>query len=80
MSRALVALALCVALAACGRQEPLRPKPGGTPPPKPATAPVAPTSDEMLKPGAEARPERDVEMVRRSRERAEDPFDLPPGR
>ena len=79
MKRTALLLAL-LALASCGRQTQLRPKAGDHLPPKPAMAAEAPTVDQLLKPGTEARPERDIEMVRRSRERAEDPFDLPPGR
>jgi len=76
----LLLLATLALVAGCGRQTQLRPKTGETMPPKPAMASEAPTPDQLLTPGPEARPERNIELVRRSRERAEDPFDLPPGR
>ena len=76
MKRTALLLAL-LALAACGRQTQLRPKAGDALPPKPAMAAGAPTVDQLLAPYAGQRIDK---MVRRSRERAEDPFDLPPGR
>lgn len=72
------AILALLALAACGKQEDLKPLPGHSLPQKPATAKAAPTTDELLTPGAEARPERNMEQIRRSEERKDDPFDLPP--
>jgi predicted outer membrane protein len=76
MKRAAI-LAL-LALAACGRQEDLKPAAGHSLPPKPATAKVTPTTQELLTPSIEARPERNMEQIRRSQERQDDPFELPP--
>ena len=73
-----VAIVMLLALAACGRKEPLRPPEGHSLPPKPAMAEEAPTTQELLTPGPEARPERNMEQIRRSQEREDDPFDLPP--
>jgi hypothetical protein len=73
----LVFLAL-LTLAACGKQEALKPEAGHSLPPKPAMAKDTPTTDELLTPGPEARPERSTEQIRRSQERQDDPFDLPP--
>jgi predicted small lipoprotein YifL len=70
--------ALLVMLAACGAREPLRPAPGDSPPPAPAMAARAPTTEEMLTPPPMARPERAGEPLRRSEEREDDRFDLPP--
>ncbi len=70
--------AFCLALAACGSREPLRPKPGDAAPPAPAMAARAPTTEEMLEPPPIAHPERAFEPLRRSEEREDDPFDLPP--
>jgi hypothetical protein len=67
-----------LALAACGKQEDLKPEAGHSLPPKPAMAKDIPTTDELLTPGPEARPERSTEQIRRSQERQDDPFDLPP--
>ena len=74
----LAAAILCLALAACGTREPLRPKPGEPPPIAPAMAARAPTTEEMLTPPPIARPERAGEPLRRSEEREDDRFDLPP--
>ena len=68
----------CLMFAACGSREPLKPKPGAALPPAPAMAPRAPTTEEMLNPPPIARPERAGEPLRRSEEREDDRFDLPP--
>ena len=71
-------VAACLLLAACGSREPLRPRAGDAPPPRPAMAARAPTTEEMLTPPPIARPERAGEPLRRSEEREDDRFDLPP--
>ena len=72
-------LMLAVApLAACGLKEPLEPAPGGSLPPAPAMAAAPLTSEELLTPPPIARPDRADEPLRRSEEREEDRFDLPP--
>ncbi len=65
-------------LAGCGNMEPLQPPAGQAMPVKPAMAARAPTTDELLTPPANARPERQDDGLRRSEEREDDPFDLPP--
>jgi len=77
MSRALL-LGLVLLLAACGSREPLRPRSAEAVPPKPAMAARAPTTDELLTPPPIARPVRQDDGLRRSEEREDDPFDLPP--
>lgn len=74
----LLPLAILLALAACGKREDLRPATGKTMPMKPAMARETPTTRELLTPSPEARPERNVEQVKRSQPRPDDPFDLPP--
>ncbi len=69
---------ISLVLTACGGREPLQPKPGASLPPAPAMAIRAPTTDEMLDPPPIARPERAGEPLRRSEEREDDRFDLPP--
>ena len=63
--------------AACGSREPLVP-PEGAAMPVPAQAPAPPTTEEMLTPPPIAQPERQDDSLRRSQEREDDPFDLPP--
>jgi hypothetical protein len=74
-----IALLLALALSACGLREPLRPAPGQTMPPAPAMASRPMTTDELLDPPPIARPGRVDELLRRSEERENDRFDLPPG-
>jgi hypothetical protein len=72
-------LLLALALGACGLREPLQPAPGQRMPPAPAMASRPMTTDELLAPPPVARPERTDELLRRSEERQDDRFDLPPG-
>ena len=71
--------ALALVAAACGSRVPLEP-PNGTIVPKPAQAPAAPTTEEMLTRSDIAQPDRQDDSLRRSEEREDDPFDLPPTR
>lgn len=73
-----LAILTLLVLAACGKKEDLKPAAGGSLPVKPAMAKDVPSTQELLTPGPEARPERRVEQIRRSQEREDDPFDLPP--
>jgi len=73
------ALLFALALSGCGLREPLRPAPGETMPPAPAMASRPMTTDELLAPPPVARPGRVDELLRRSEERDNDRFDLPPG-
>jgi predicted small lipoprotein YifL len=72
------AAALLLSLAACGGREPLRPAAGEQMPVAPAQAARAPTTDELLTPPPTIRPQRVDEVLRRSEEREDDRFDLPP--
>ena len=72
------ALASALILSACGTRTPLEPKAGASLPPAPQGQAEAQSADDLLKMPALARPERSVELRRRSEERADDPFDLPP--
>jgi hypothetical protein len=71
-------LALALLAAACGKVEPLRPAAGDALPPAPAAAARAPTTDELLTPPPIARPTRTEDTLRRSEQREDDRFDLPP--
>lgn len=78
MSRALAFLLLLTALAACGARRDLAPAEGEKLPPKSAQAVTAPTPEEMLEVPAQTEPHRVTDPLRRSQDRPEDPFDLPP--
>ena len=76
--RRLVVSALILALAGCGAAAPLKPKVGQSLPVAPNGAEQKPTAEALLKPTSQAAPERSVELRKRSEERVQDPFDLPP--
>lgn len=76
--RAIMLLPFALALAACGARTELEPAQGAQLPPTPYGAAAQPTADRLLEPTAQAEPERSVELRKRSEEREDDPFDLPP--
>ena len=69
---------LVLVITACGQREDLEPAVGSALPPKAYGAEAAPEAEELLRPETLASPERSVELRRRSEEREDDPFDLPP--
>lgn len=69
---------LPLALAACGGREELQPAQGKTLPPAPYGAEAQPTPSDLMTPSVQARPERSDDLLRRSEERRDDRFDLPP--
>ena len=75
---ALAALLALGALSACGQKGDLKPLPGRSLPVAPYGAEVQPDAEELLELDTLAAPERSVELRRRSEEREDDPFDLPP--
>ncbi|WP_341711247.1 lipoprotein [Erythrobacter sp.] len=77
MKRLLVLGAL-IALAACGQKSSLEPAPDAALPPAPFGAEAQPSAEELLAQQPQAAPDRTVELRRRSEEREDDPFDLPP--
>jgi hypothetical protein len=77
-AEALTLATMSLTLASCGAREELAPAPGEGMPVAPAMARVEPTTDDLLTPSPEQRPERVDELLRRSEEREDDPFDLPP--
>ena len=77
-TRTILAAVALLALAACGKRDALRPAPGHSLPPKPASAAAQPTVDELLTPPVETRPGRNDDVLRRSEERPDDRFNLPP--
>ena len=65
-------------LAACGQKADLEPLPGQSLPAAPTGAEGPPSAAQLLELDPQAAPERSVELRRRSEERDDDPFDLPP--
>lgn len=81
MNRAFAALpllALSMSLMACGQKADLKPAAGKQLPVAPYGRDDRPTAQELLEPDPQFAPERSVELRRRSEEREDDPFDLPP--
>ncbi len=79
MIRTLPALALLCLLAACGSRTELQPKPGMSAVPKAAAAKAPETASQLMAPSTQSRPDRKADLVTKSEERQDDPFDLPPG-
>lgn len=77
MMRLLLAL-IPLALGGCAQRTALEPALGHALPPAPYGAKSTPDADALLTPPPQAVPARTVELRRRSEERADDPFDLPP--
>ena len=69
---------LILGLAGCGATAPLKPAAGKSLPVAPYGVEVKPSAETLLKPPPQAAPERSVELRKRSEERLQDPFDLPP--
>ena len=78
MKRRIFAFFSICLLAACGQTADLEPLAGQSLPATPIGADVQPTSEDLLAADTQAAPERSVELRRRSEDRADDPFDLPP--
>lgn len=76
--RLVIVLAGAALLAACGSRAPLTPPESVSLPVAPHGTNAPPNADELLRRDALAAPERSVELRRRSEERQDDPFDLPP--
>lgn len=76
--KVLAVAALALAVAACGNRVELQPRAGETLPVAPRGQVARPTASELLSRPPQAAPERSVELRRRSEEREDDPFDLPP--
>ena len=70
--------ALCLVLGACGQKADLEPLAGASLPPAPYGSAAQPSPEELLDLPTLAAPQRSVELRRRSEEREDDPFDLPP--
>jgi hypothetical protein len=73
-----LAVSLSLALSACGGRVKLKPQDGKSMPVKPEDVRAQPTVEEMIAPSAQANPKRSDELLKRSEERRDDKFDLPP--
>jgi predicted small lipoprotein YifL len=80
MNRALIALAMLATLAACGSRTSLYPEPGIAVVPKAAAADRGQTAEELMRPSTQAQPDRQADLLTKSKERGDDPFDLPMGK
>ena len=78
MMRIALALIAALALTACGQRADLKPLAGEQLPPPPLGASEPKSPEELLTPPTQPAPERSVELRRRSEEREDDPFALPP--
>lgn len=78
MRAMLILIAACAMVSACGNRASLEPQQGKSLPVAPYGREEPPNSDALLEPPIQAVPERSVELRRRSEERENDAFDLPP--
>ena len=78
MMRRTLILAACIALAACGQKQNLKPPADAPLPPKPATAPAPPKAEDLLKHQSSERPGRSDELLTKSEPRQDDEFNQPP--
>lgn len=75
---AVILAPLLAGLAACGQRADLAPQAGKSLPPAPYGRDEQPSAEALMKTTPQAVPERSVELRKRSEERTQDPFDLPP--
>lgn len=78
MKRFTPLLLIAPLVSGCGLREPLQPVEGQSAPPAPAAMNRPLTTQEMMTPPPIARPQRVDELLRRSEERTDDRFDMPP--
>lgn len=78
MKTGMLALSAALLLAGCGGRVALAPKEGNALPPKAETAATAATPEQLMTADGQARPKRSDEQLKRSEERRQDKFELPP--
>lgn len=76
----LIAGIALASLGGCGVQHELKPRSGTQAVPVAVGATKPATSDELMAQSPQARPDHSAEPLKRSQERQDDPFDLPPGK
>ena len=72
------AVLIACGLAACGGKKELLPSTGQSLPPRPLGAELTASPSDLMRPEVQARPRRSDELLRKSEERRDDRFDLPP--
>lgn len=72
------ALAILLAVSACGQKADLTPRAGKQLPVAPYGRDERLSAQALMETPPQAAPERSVELRKRSEEREDDPFDLPP--
>ena len=78
-SRACAAVfAAALSLVGCGQKAALEPAEGQSLPVAPFGREEPPSAEALLRVPTQAQPQRNVELRKRSEEREDDPFDLPP--
>jgi predicted small lipoprotein YifL len=78
MMRFVLLSTIALSLAACGSRAPLGPPANVSLPPAPYGTAGEPDAEQLLALETLAAPQRSVELRRRSEEREDDPFELPP--
>lgn len=78
MLKPIAAVMLALVLGACGVRADLKPQAGKSLPVAPFGRDEQPSSAQLLASTPQAAPERSVELRKRSEERSDDPFSLPP--
>lgn len=78
MRRLVFPAVLLLVLGACGQRADLKPKAGQDLPVAPYGREASPKAEALLQIPPQAAPERSVELRRKSEDRTDDPFDLPP--
>ncbi len=78
--RRITPLLLLALLAGCGARAELKPMAGHSLPVAPVGRGDQTGANDLLNPGTQARPSRNVELQTRSQERGDDPYDLPPSK
>jgi hypothetical protein len=73
----IIGVAMCVA--GCGKVGDLEPRTGNSMPPKAYGQTTDQTAKILTTPSVQARPGRTDELLKRSEQREDDPFDIPPG-
>jgi len=79
MRTSLLILPLLAMTAACGSRAELRPTEGMGQVPTAVAAQAPETPTQLMTPNTQSQPDRQADLITRSVERKDDPFDLPPG-